>query len=108
MKGKAAAGSKADPKKTATAIQQFITGFAPIMAELEANYKTKKEVDAKFAKIADKGMQLLKPILLQVDAAHKDGFNADNSLQSDLDGRLGEMIDRLKELKSYGCQVQWD
>jgi len=107
MKSKVAPGSKTDPKKTATAIQQFITHFAPIMTELEAAFKMKAQANAKFAAVADQGMKLLQPILQQVDDAHKDGFNADNSLQSDLDGRLGEMIDRLKELKKYGSEVQW-
>jgi hypothetical protein len=108
IKSKTPPDAKADPKKTAAAIQQFITQFAPVMAELEAIYKTRAQVNARFATTAEKGMKLLQPLLQQVDAAHKDGFNPDSSLQGNLDDRLSEMIDRLKELKSYGCQVQWD
>jgi len=108
IKSKSAPGAKADPKKTTLALQQFISRFAPVMAELEAAYKLKEQVDQRLAKASENGMKLLQPMLQQVIAAHKDGFNADGSLQDNMQGRLGEMIDRLKELKSYGCQVQWD
>ena len=62
----------------------------------------------KLRKASEEGLKLLQPILQQVDAAHKDGFNSDNSLQENVDGRLDEMTRLLKELKSNGCQVQWD
>jgi hypothetical protein len=52
-------------------------------------------------------MKLLQPLLQQVDAAHKDGFNADNSLQENLDGRIGEMMDRMKDLRRDRSSVQW-
>jgi hypothetical protein len=100
-------GAKADPKKTAAMIHDFMTKFAPMMAEMEAIFKMKAEVDAKFKKPADKGMNLLTPFLQQVDAAHKLGFNPDNSLQGDLDGRITEVFDLMKELKQYGSEVQW-
>jgi hypothetical protein len=108
MKSKPAAGAKADPKKTAAAIQQFLSKFAAIMAEFEDAYKLKAQVDVKLRKASEEGLKLLQPILQQVDAAHKDGFNPDNSLQENVDGRLDEVIRLLKELKSNGCQVQWD
>ncbi|HUB81194.1 MAG TPA: hypothetical protein VMB03_20470 [Bryobacteraceae bacterium] len=107
MKSKTAAGAKVDPKKTVQAIQQFMTQFAPVMAELESAFKLKTQADAAFAKAAEKGMKLVTPMLQQVQTAHKAGFNADSSLEENMEGRLGEMFDRLKELKQYGSEVQW-
>jgi len=78
------------------------------MAEFEDAYKLKAQVDVKLRKASEEGLKPLQPILQQVDAAHKDGFNPDNSLQENVDGRLDEMTRLLKELKSNGCQVQWD
>jgi hypothetical protein len=108
MQSEPGAGAKADPKKSAALVKQFMAQFASVMTELEAIYKVKAQVDARFKKTSDDGLKLLQPFLQQVDAAHKLGFNPDNSQHSNMDDRLGEMIDRLKELKSYGCQVQWD
>jgi hypothetical protein len=107
MKGKTAPGAKADPKKVAAAIHQFLTGFAAIMAEFEDIYKAKAKVDERLVAASDKAMKLLQPLLQQVDAAHKDGFNADNSLQENLDGRIGEMMDRMKDLRRDRSSVQW-
>lgn len=108
MRSKPAAGAKADPKKTAAAISQFMAHFATVMAELEAAYKLKAQLDAKLGKAAEDGLKLLKPLLQEVDNAHKGGFNADNSLQDNMDGRITEMIDRLRELQANRSQVQWD
>ena len=107
MKSKTTSGAKVDPKKTVLAIQQFMTQFAPIMAELESAFKLKAQADAAFARSAEKGMKLVTPMLQLVDAAHKAGFNDDNSLEEKMEGRLSEMFDRLKELKQYGSEVQW-
>ena len=108
MQSEAGPGAKADPKKSAALVKQFVAQFAAIMTELEAIYKVKAQVDARFKKTSEDGLKLLQPFLQQIDAAHKVGFNPDNTSQGNMDDRLGEMIDRLKELKSYGCQVQWD
>jgi len=108
MKSDMAPGAKADPKKAAALVKQFMTQFAPLMAELEANYKVKAQVDAKFRNIAERGMKLIQPFTQQVDAAHKLGFNPDNSQHGNLDGRLSELMDRLTDLKKDGSQVQWD
>jgi len=71
MKSKPAAGAKADPKKTALAIQQFLSKFAAIMAEFEDAYKLKAQVDVKLRKASEEGLKLLQPILQQVDAAQQ-------------------------------------
>jgi hypothetical protein len=107
MKSKPTAGAKVDSKKTVQAIQQFMTQFAPVMSELESAFKLKTQADAAFAKAAEKGMKMVTPMLQQVKAAHQAGFNDDNSLEENMEGRLGEMFDRLKELKQYGSEVQW-
>jgi hypothetical protein len=108
LKAKLAPGAKADPAKTAAAVKQFMSQFASLMTELEANYKTKAQVDAKFRNIAERGIKLLQPFVQQVDAAHKLGFNPDNSQHDNLDGRLDEMLDRMKDLRKDGSGVQWD
>ena len=105
---KSTAGGKADPKKTAAAIQNFISHFAGVMSQMEAVYKKKAEVDASFKQVSEQGLKLLGPMLQQLDAAHKEGFNPNGSAHQALDERMGEMMDRLKELKQYGSQTQWD
>jgi len=107
MKSKAAPGAKADPKKVAQAIQKFMSAFAPVMTDLDSAFKLKAQADAAFKKAGANGMNLVTPILQQVVAAHKDGFNADNTLQGNMEDRLDEVFRLLKELKQYGSEVQW-
>jgi len=108
MKAKMAAGAKADQQKTNHAIDEFIRKFAPVMAEFENIYKAKEQLNNRFRAAADQGMKLLQPLQQQVEAAHKDGFNADSSLEENLEGRLSEVMGLLKELHSDGCGTQWD
>lgn len=108
IKGKSVPGAKTDPKKTAQALQQFVSRFLSVMNDLEAAYKLKEQLDQKLVKASENGMNLLRPMLQQVKTAHKDGFNADNSLEADMEGAIDNMIDLLKELKSNRSQVQWD
>jgi hypothetical protein len=108
MKSTPQAGSKVDQKKAAAAIQQFISQFGGVMTQMATIYQKKKEVDASFKEASEKGLKLLDPLLKQLDAAHKDGFNPNNSAHQNIDDRISEMMDRLKELKQYGSQTQWD
>ena len=108
MKSKSAPNAKADLKKTTQVLQQFVSQFLPVMAELESAYKLKQQLDQKLGAASEKGIKLLQPMLQQVKAAHKDGFNADNSLEENLEGRLTEMYDRLRELRANRSQTQWD
>ena len=107
-KSTVASGGKADPKKSAHAIEQFLAKFAPVMAEFDNIYKEKAKVDASFRSAAEKGLAIVQAFTKEIDAAHKDGFNPDNTLQGNIDDRLSEMTDRLNDLKRDGTQVQWD
>jgi hypothetical protein len=108
MKSTPAPEAKGDPKKAPAAIQHFISQFGGVMTQFETIYHKKKEVDESFKQASEQGLKLLEPLLQQLDAAHKNGFNPNSSAQQNMDDRIGEMIDRLKELKQYGSQTQWD
>jgi hypothetical protein len=108
MKSGSEPGAKADPKKASATIQHFISQFEPVLKQFEAIYKKKKDVDASFKQTSEQGLKLLAPLLQQLDAAHKDGFNPNDSAHQSMDDRINEMIDRLKDLKQYGSQTQWD
>jgi len=107
MKSTPQAGAKVDPKKASAAIQHFTSQFAGVLTQLDAIYKKKAEVDASFKVACDQGLKLLTPLLQQLDAAHKEGFNPNNSAHQNMDDRINEMIDRLKELRQYGSETQW-
>ena len=101
MKSKPAEGSHTDPKKIAG---EALQKFTPVMAELEKIYKLKAQVDEQLRKAAEKGMNILTPAW---KATQNDDFSSDKQSAKDLNDKLGLMINDLKELKSYGTQVQW-
>jgi len=106
--GKArAASATADPKKMASLVQQFTTRFLPLFAQIESHYKQKAQIEAKLKKTVDEALKLTQALKQQIDAANKNGFT-EGRVREDLDGRLEEITDRLKDLKKDGFQVQWD
>ena len=68
----------------------------------------KKPRSTPVSEAAEKGLAIVQAFTKEIDAAHKDGFNPDNTLQGNIDDRLSEMTDRLNDLKRDGTQVQWD
>jgi len=108
LQGKGRApGAKADPKKMASAVQQFTTHFQAVFADIDRHYKAKAQIEAGLKTSADQALKLVQALKQQVVAADKDGF-ATGGLQESLEGRLDEMIDRLTELKHNGFGVPWD
>jgi len=108
LQGKARApNAKADPKKLATPVQQFTTKFLAALGEIDKAYKAKAQIEIGLKKAADDALKLTQALKQQIDAANKDGLT-EGQLRENLEGRLVEMTDRLKELKSLGFSVQWD
>ena len=89
--------AKADPQLTA-AVQQFTTNFLRAFAQIEKQYKDKAAIEADLKKSTAEALKLVQTLKQKVAVVG----------DSDLDGRVDEMADRLKELNRDGFQVQWD
>jgi hypothetical protein len=88
LQGKGRApGAKADPKKMASAVQQFTSHFQPVFAEIDKHYKAKAQIEVNLKKSADSGLKLVQALKQQVVAADKDGFTT-GDLRESLEGRL--------------------
>src|SRR5690348_18103928 len=75
LQGKGRApGAKADPKRMASAVQQFTTHFQPVFAEIDKHYKAKAQIEASLKTSADQALKLVQALKQQVTAADKDGF----------------------------------
>jgi hypothetical protein len=102
-----AANAKVDAKKVNAAVQKFNQEFQPVLAEIEKHYKAHKTVQDALKKTSEGGFKLVQALKTQIVAANKDGYTQ-GDLKDDLEGRLSELSDRLKDLKEDGFRVPWD